>query len=82
MGSETQVAELSNGGGQSMAGAGGRAPIRDVDRLVNQYGGDPGDWAKVKSSNSRNSDGTSFETHAYRNEKTGSLVELKTKLSQ
>jgi filamentous hemagglutinin len=54
-------------------------PIRDVDRLVGQYGGSAGDWAKIRSSNFKAADGTSFEIHAYRNVRTGEAVELKTK---
>lgn len=54
-------------------------PIRDVDRLVGQYGGSAGDWAKIRSSNFKAADGTSFEIHAYRNVQTGEVVELKTK---
>jgi hypothetical protein len=54
-------------------------PIRDVDRLVGQHGGTPGDFAKVRSSNFKAADGTSFETHGYRNVQTGEVVELKTK---
>jgi len=46
---------------------------------VNQYGGEAADWAKIRSSNYKAADGTSFETHAYQNTKTGEIVELKTK---
>ena len=77
---EEQVGELVGGGGQSMAGAGGRVPIRDVDRLVGQYGGSASDYAKIRSSSFKAADGTSFEVHAYRNVRTGEVFELKTKL--
>lgn len=77
--SEAQSAELNAGKGEAMAGAGTSTPIRDVQRLQSQYGGDAADWAKIRSSNYKASDGTSFETHAYQNVKTGQVVELKTK---
>lgn len=54
-----------------IAGAGSRVAIRDVARLVSQYGGKPGDWAKVTSTT------LGLQTHAYRNIVTGAVVELK-----
>lgn len=68
-----------NGGGSPIAGAGARAPIRDIARLTNEYGGSASDWAKIRSGNFRAPDGASFETHAYKNVRTGEVVELKTK---
>jgi RHS repeat-associated protein len=79
--SEAQLAELQAGKGVSMAGAGAKAPIKDIDRLVGTYGGDAADWAKVKSSHYEGG-GRSFETHGYRNVKTGEVVEPKVKVSQ
>jgi len=77
---EERVSQLTGGEGESMAGAGAKKPIHDIDRLVSQYGGSPEDWAKVRSSNFTAPDGTKFEVHGYRNVKTGELQELKTKL--
>jgi hypothetical protein len=77
--SDAQMEELLSGGGESMAGAGGRTAIRDIDRLVNEYGGNPEDWAKIRSSNYKASDGQSFEIHAYKNIQTGEVVEFKIK---
>jgi RHS repeat-associated protein len=78
--SEQQVGEVLAGGvGDPIAGAGGRVPLRDSPRLSAEYGGSPGDWQKIRSSNYKASDGTSFETHAYRNADTGQVVEAKTK---
>ncbi len=79
--SEQQVGELVSGQGQVMAGKGGRVPIRDEPRLINQYGGKAGGWQKVRSSSYTASDGTVFETHAYQNAETGEVVESKTKPS-
>lgn len=66
--------------GSIMAGPGGRVPFRDAARVAQEYGGQPGDWAKVTSSSYRASDGTVFETHWVQNVKTGQRVEFKTKL--
>jgi RHS repeat-associated protein len=79
--SEAQLAELQAGKGVPMAGAGAKAPIKDIERLVGTYGGDAADWAKVKSSHYEGG-GRSFETHGYGNVKTGGVVEPKVKLSQ
>jgi hypothetical protein len=77
--SEAQVAELTSGGGEAIAGAGTKATLRAAGRLAAEHGGKPEDWAKVRSSNYKAEDGTSFETHANRNTKTGEVKELKTK---
>ena len=78
--SESGVAELQAGGGQVMAGAGHKTKIRDAPRLTAQYGGDEADWAKVTSSTHKIADGTTIEVHAYKNVKTGQVVEPKSKL--
>ena len=77
--SQGQWDQLMSGGGEVIAGVGHKTPIRDVPRLVAQYGGEASDWAKIKSFNFKGADGVSFETHAYRNVQTGQTVELKTK---
>lgn len=69
------MAELLAGGGKAIAGAGTKVPIRDVGRLVSQYGGRAEDWAKVTSTASGH-----LQTHAYRNIVTGEVVELKSVL--
>ena len=66
------MAELLSGGGKAIAGAGANAPLRAVGRLVNEYGGNPGDWAKITSTAPGH-----LQTHAYRNVVTGEVVELK-----
>ncbi len=76
--SRQQLGELQDTA-EIMAGKGGRVPIRDSPRLSNEHGGAPEDWSKIRSSNYKAEDGTSFETHAYRNETTGQVVEPKTK---
>jgi RHS repeat-associated protein len=78
--SEAGSAELFAGGGKVMAGAGARTPIRDVARLTSEYGGKPGDWAKVTSGTHKFSDLTTIEVHGYRNVATGQVVELKSKI--
>ena len=72
LGSEEGVAELSNGGGKAIAGAGTGIPIRDVGRLVSEHGGSADDWVKVTSTAPGH-----LQTHAYRNINTGEVVELK-----
>jgi hypothetical protein len=79
--SEAQVCELASGEGKVMAGNGGRVILRDEPRLIDIYGGQEGDWQKVGSSHYSSSGGASFETHAYRNSKTGEVVEYKTKIN-
>jgi RHS repeat-associated protein len=76
--SQQQMGELKDTA-EIMAGKGGRVPIRDAPRLSSEHGGAPEDWSKIRSSNYKAEDGTSFETHAYRNETTGQVVEPKTK---
>ena len=68
------------GEGKAIAGAGTDVPIKDVDRLVSQYGGEAGDWSKVTSRIFTARDGTKFAVHAYENSRNGLVVELKTKL--
>ena len=43
------------------AGKGTRTPIRDVDRLVNTYGGNAEDWQKIKGFGTLELNGKSFE---------------------
>jgi RHS repeat-associated protein len=76
--SRQQMGELKKQA-EVMAGKDGRVPIRDVNRLAKEHGGTPQEWTKIRSSNYKAPDGTSFETHAYRNEATGQVVEPKTK---
>jgi RHS repeat-associated protein len=73
--SEQQMGEP----GTPIAGDGSNTPLKDVDRLVRQYGGDAGDWSKMTSDSYRSSDGIQFETHWYENTQTGQQVEFKTK---
>jgi RHS repeat-associated protein len=70
--SEEGVAELLSGGGKVIAGPGTKTPLRDVGRLVSEYGGSAEQWVKVTSTAERH-----LQTHGYRNLVTGQLVELK-----
>ena len=72
LGSEEGVAELVSGGGKAIVGAGTNKRLNDVGRLVKEYGGKAGDWAKVTSTAPGHA-----QTHAYRNVATGKIVELK-----
>jgi RHS repeat-associated protein len=78
--SQAQMAEVLHGGGRVMAGAGVRREIDDLPRLIDQYGGDAADWTKITSSTYKTRAGELLETHAYRNVRTGEIVELKSKL--
>jgi hypothetical protein len=76
--SEEQMAST----GVPIIGAGTTKPLRDSDILAGQYGGNPGDWAKMASRKSyRGADGFEFETHWYENTVTGQKVEYKTKIT-
>ncbi len=52
--------------------------LRNEARLVAEYGGQAGDWVKVTSDAVRTEKGM-MQTHAYRNTKTGEIVEPKLK---
>ena len=78
--SEAGTAEVMSGGGTAIAGAGTDRTLRDAPRLAAQYGGEPGDWAKVTSEVHKLPDGTTVEVHAYRNATTGQTVEPKSKV--
>ncbi len=65
---------------QVFAGAGTKKPIRDIYRLVRQYGGSPEKWVKIKAHATLEQNGKSFdaEIHWYE-EPTVGKVELKVK---
>jgi hypothetical protein len=71
---------LKAGGGKAIAGAGTTEPIKDVSRLVHEYGGHAEDWAKIASRAHPVGDGTTIQAHAYRNVATGQTVEIKSKV--
>jgi RHS repeat-associated protein len=77
--SKQQVDQLATDTAEIIAGSGNNKALRDVSRLVSEYGGQPSDWQKVSSSSYRSADGFSFETHGYRNIRTKKVVEPKTK---
>jgi hypothetical protein len=70
-------AELLAGGGEIIAGAGSNTVLRDVPRLVAQYGGTAADWAKVSTKSFKAVDGSVIAAHAYKNVVTGLVVEMK-----
>jgi hypothetical protein len=60
----------------AIAGAGARKAIGDIDRLVAQYGGEAGDWAKMVGGSERVG-GKLSQIHWYENVKTGLRTEFK-----
>ncbi len=68
--------------GQIMAGSGSRVPFRSASRMAEKYGGDASDWAKMKSSSYKASDGTKLRTHWVENTKTQQRAEFKTKIGE
>ena len=80
--------------GSNEALAGGRKTmaeetvIRDVQRLVSQYGGTASDWAKISTGaaqpnsvqNFARQAGANIEVHYYMNKATGMIVELKSSI--
>ena len=80
--SQELLAEAQAGKGIAIAGAGARRgrAIDDAARLVEQYGGDAGDWAKMTTRTRVADDGTSMAIHWYENVRTGQRFEYKTKL--
>ncbi|MCP4935597.1 MAG: hypothetical protein GY927_15675 [bacterium] len=71
---------MNSGIAERIAGAGTNKKLRDAPRLANEYGGNKGDYAKIRSSSRTHSDGFRQETHAYQNTRTGQVVEHKTKI--
>jgi len=63
-----------------IAGAKSTTKFRDVDRIVETYGGMKEDWVKISSSkiDSIVYDSLEFETHWVENLRTGQKVEFKT----
>lgn len=64
--------------GKSIAGAGSDEELRVAGRLSDQYGGEPGDWAKMTSSSYTDPTGMQIQTRWYENIKTGGQYEFKT----
>ncbi len=65
--------------GTIIAGASHQTAIRDVQRLISQYGGAPPDWVKKSSTSYRIPNGNKIETHWYENVTTGERYDFKTK---
>lgn len=57
-----------------IAGEGHKTPIHDHERITSQYGDMQQDWQKLTSEANQG-----IEVHGYYNQKTGEVVELKTK---
>lgn len=71
--SEEQIAQTGIG----LAGSGTENALRVAQQLAQDYGGEPGDWAKMSSTARDMPDGTHIETHWYENVVTGQRVEYK-----
>ena len=80
--SEQQMGELASGQGVPMAGAGTDAIFRDAGRMAETYGGQAGDYAKVKSSSYTTADGQQLSTHAVQNVQTGEILESKSIINE
>jgi RHS repeat-associated protein len=75
--SEAQMGET----GTAIMGGDTGVPLKQADRLASQYGGEPGDWQKMTSSNYKAADGSMVETHWYQNDAINSgKVEIKSKI--
>ena len=79
---EELLGELMSGGVRTIAGKGSPDAIKDIDRLIESYGGASDEWAKISSSIYTAADGSSFELHGYFNVLTETLYEAKTKFIQ
>ena len=71
--SESQMAEK----GQAIIGAGTNIELKQAGTLAADYGGKPGDWAKMTSTAYRAGDGTVISTHWYENVVSGIQAEFK-----
>jgi len=79
--SDKQLHEVLNGKKPIIIAGNGSKEVLDVaPKLVKKYGGKAEDWSKITSKNYKQEVGKKFEIHAYRNAKTGQVVEAKTKL--
>ncbi len=54
-------------------------PLGDAPRLVANYGGQPGDWVKMSSTQTKVISGASVQVHWFRNIQTARNVEFKFK---
>lgn len=76
--SRQQLDELAGPDLTVIAGPGSTRKLNDAPRLEAEYGGETAEWQKVTSSNYEAADGSKMETHAYRNDRSGQVVEPKT----
>jgi RHS repeat-associated protein len=75
------LSEAQAGIGKPIIGAGTKSGLTGAERLAEEYGGDPYDWAKMTTRHFDLGDGRSIQVHWYENLDTGQGVEWKTKLS-
>ncbi|RWX85879.1 hypothetical protein [Pseudomonas aeruginosa] len=68
--------------GRAIAGHGTNKKIIDIARLVNTYGGSPGDWSKMTSSSPAYNQGRIYSIHWYENIVTGERREVILKIDE
>ncbi len=74
------ASKFAKGGGIILAGGDSKVVLKQAERLASQYGGRPSDWVKVAAKEVHTlPSGTRVQARAFRNEKTGQLVELRLK---
>ncbi|WP_404340030.1 RHS repeat-associated core domain-containing protein [Pseudoalteromonas mariniglutinosa] len=71
--SEAQLTELAEGGGTIIS-----QPAKQANRIAAQHGVDASNVQKVSSSSHKAKDGSSIETHAFRDASTNKVLEPKT----
>jgi uncharacterized protein RhaS with RHS repeats len=74
------IEEAQSGGGYAMAGAGTGTPIRDIANIVEEFGGNSEDWAKMSTPGAKLPDGRGIDLHWYENVVTGEQVDYKFKV--
>jgi len=67
---------------EAMAGVGTKVAIRDLPRLLSQYGGAAGDFAKMTTRSIEIIPGRTIQMHFYKNISTGEIFDLKIKPAQ
>jgi len=72
--SADQFAQAKNGVGSPIAVG---SEVKDVNRLIAEYGGGVGDWSKLTSTAYKAPDGQSISTHWYKNDALQLNVEFK-----
>ncbi|MEL4256861.1 hypothetical protein HT094_15155 [Shewanella sp. ZOR0012] len=75
--SESQVSQLSEGGGTVIS-----QPAKQADRIASQTGRDSANIQKVSSDSFKAKDGSTIQTHSFRDASTNELIEPKTIINE